>query len=191
MSVKRLAPNRPLFSTPPLDIIDSPADALHAGGDRAMPPQFIYLHATGGVNSLAWLSKTSQPPVSSHRLISKLGTVYKLVDDHREAYTQGYGVMGRHIPHGLVTCNTDGLSIELENLDVVTDTYPVVQVIKCAMQVWEWWGKYGLLPVLSHYDVDTRKVDPAFFPWAVFWDNLYRLMRGADPSVLLLTYGNQ
>jgi N-acetyl-anhydromuramyl-L-alanine amidase AmpD len=158
-----------LFPTPPLTIIDHPADSHHCGGLRINPPKYIYLHASGGTNSLRWLSTDSPPtnPVSCHRLISKQGTIYKIVPDNINAWTQGYGIIGGRNAHAQ-NLNIDGLSIELENLDNFKDNYPPEQIRSCAMQVVEWWGAYGFLPILSHAAVDPRKHDPAGFPWASF-----------------------
>ena len=158
-----------LFKTSPLDIIDKQAEATHYGGFRTFPPRFIYLHGTGGVDSLEWLTSTSNPPVSCHRLILQDGRIYKLVDDLDTAWTQGGGVVGMHGPNRRVTCNTDGLSIELEHRQDGKEPYTLAQLGSCAAQVCEWQGLYGLIPVLGHYDVDRNKRDPLGFPWGLFW----------------------
>lgn len=163
------------YRTNALDIIDKPADDKHCGGIRTYPPRFIYLHATGGTDSLAWLTRTSSPPVSCHRLIAKDGRIFKLVADNVKAYTQGYGVMGWHTPLTSLTCNTDGLSIEMENLDNGKDPYPRVQIRSVALQIDEWWGMYGYLPILAHSDVDTAKKDPQGFTWNILYEELRAL----------------
>jgi N-acetyl-anhydromuramyl-L-alanine amidase AmpD len=88
-----------LFRTKPLPIIDVPADDQHHGGVR-WSPKLIFLHASGGTSSLKWLTVDSPPtnPVSSHRLITKPGTIFKLVPDDENAWTQGYGVLGGRGP---------------------------------------------------------------------------------------------
>lgn len=156
-----------MFKTPPLNIIDWPADADHKGDNRIWPPKYIYVHHTGGTDSRDWLSKTSRPVVSCHRLISKNGTIYKIVDDRDVAYTQGFGVLGAR-NQNVMNLNRDGLSIELENVGNGRDPYPDIQVWSCALQVREWIGLYGWLPILSHKDVDPRKNDPTGFPWTTF-----------------------
>lgn len=165
------------YRTNALDIIDMPADKTHCGGTRIFPPRFIYIHATGGTDSRAWLTHTSVPPVSCHRLISKNGTIYKIVPDNVKAYTQGYGTMGHHKPLGELTCNTDGLSVELENLDNGKDPYPRVQVRSLALQIDEWWSMYGYLPLLAHSDVDVNKKDPQGFTWNILYEELRALCR--------------
>ncbi len=152
-----------LFQTPPLAIVDLPADDAHHGG-RRLAPRFIILHATGGTDSRAWLTTTSprSNPVSIHRLIMKDGTTYKMVPDDEQAWHAGHGVIGPIRPNdaGLPNLNMCSLGIELENLNNGRDPYPEVQIAAAVAQCVEWIGVYGNLPILSHADVDTRKSDP-------------------------------
>lgn len=169
-----------LFQTPPLPIIDAPADAAHTGPKRFGSPQYIIIHATAGTDSLEWLRRASKPPVSIHRLIKKDGKNYKVVPDDHIAYHAGYSRVG-------VKSNlNDQLSIELENLNNGKDLYPDTQVDMCAAQVLEWWSLYGLLPILSHAQVDTRgKTDPKGFPWPRFYGFLLRRLHSAlgEPTI--------
>jgi N-acetylmuramoyl-L-alanine amidase len=159
------------FSTPPLDISDLPADAAHKGGTRA-GYRFIIIHSTGGTNSRNWLTRTSTPPVSIHRLITKQGEIIKIVPDHEVAWHCGPAIVGP-IPGGNFTLNNFSLGIELENLNTGRDPYPLSQVSAVAAQVLEWWGLYGAIPVLAHAWVDKRKHDPAGFPWNAFYERLF------------------
>jgi N-acetyl-anhydromuramyl-L-alanine amidase AmpD len=179
----------PLFQTSNLDIVDAPANLSHRGRARRMPPCFIYLHATAGTDSLKWLRATSSPAVSCHRLIAKDGTIYKILPDELMAWTQGYGWMGERGPGRATTCNTDGLSLEFENTNTGYDPYPLIQVLQGARQCYEWWGLYGLLPILNHADVDPRKDDPRGFPRRVFDGYLRDLIRGIHHDVLRGTIG--
>jgi hypothetical protein len=106
------------FFTPPLAIKDLPADHLHAGGPYRTP-QFIFLHASAGKSSGAWLSTSPQSRVSCNRLIEKDGTNYKIVADGTNAWTQGYGVMGPYgPPHTTVhTVMDDGTVHEYQPID--------------------------------------------------------------------------
>jgi N-acetyl-anhydromuramyl-L-alanine amidase AmpD len=159
-----------LFTTPPLTVTTVHADAAHFGGT----PQgwdFITVHATGGTNSLGWLttdSPTTGPnrnPVSVHRLIAKDGTIYKIVEDTDEAWHAGFGVAGPVGPNSAINFNQKSLGIELENLNDGKDLYPAPQLDACAAQIVEWWGKYGWLCVVGHNMVDTRKNDPQGLDW--------------------------
>jgi N-acetyl-anhydromuramyl-L-alanine amidase AmpD len=150
-----------LFSTPPLVIIDQLADERHRADSR-LGFDFIFFHHTGGRDSRAWLSKTSSPPVSCHRLISRNGTIYKIVPDHLVAFTQGPADIGP-IPENGENANQRGLSIEFENLGNGQD-WPEAQLRSGAAQVVEWWGAYGWLPILYHKQVQANKNDPYGFP---------------------------
>jgi N-acetyl-anhydromuramyl-L-alanine amidase AmpD len=115
--------------------------------------------------------------VSCNRLIAKDGTNYKIVDDEDTAWAQGYGMMGPYVPRGTFTCNDIGLSIELENLNNGSDKWPDAQLNMCAAQIVEWFGRYGFLPVVAHWQIDTRKTDPRDFPWPALYDRIHGLMR--------------
>jgi N-acetylmuramoyl-L-alanine amidase len=156
----------PPFVTPPLAIIDLPADARHATYRRT-PKELIVLHATAGTDSRRWLSTDPNSSVSAHRLIAKDGTIYKIVPDEFVAHHVGRSRLGA-LPQyqGL---NEEALGIELENLNTGTDPYPLPQLHACVRQVVEWWGAYGFLPLLYHRQIDTLgKTDPRGFPRAEF-----------------------
>lgn len=159
------------FATPPLTIVDLPADANHKGGTRR-GFRWIFLHATGGVDSRAWLSTTSSPPVSCHRLIAKDGTIYKIVPDLEVAWTQGPADLGP-IPENGQNANEWSLSIELENLNTGRDPYPYAQIKSCVDQVVEWKAVYGDLAVVAHAWCQSNKTDPRGFPWGQFFGMYY------------------
>lgn len=168
-----------LFDTLPLPIVDLPADARHhTKGRQGFTPRIILIHHTGGTNSGKWLSTTSQPPVSTHRLISKKGINIKIVPDEDTAYCAGYGVVGPVDPDGndprgvAGNLNLITLHIELENRGDGKDPYPDEQLDMAAKQCAEWIGKYGYLAILGHMDVDANKSDPKGFSWPDFWRRL-------------------
>ncbi len=165
-----------IFQTTPLQIVDAPASPDHFGGRRIWPPRFVVLHATGGTNSLQWLRSTSplSNPVSVHRLITKEGTIYKIVGDDDTAWHAGYGLVGTINPDAAPNLNAYALGIELENLNDGQDPYPPVQLAACATQIAEWWGSYGFLPVLGHAQVDGRKTDPQGFDWTALWRHVWK-----------------
>lgn len=165
----------PYFVTPPLHIKDVPADDGHKGGAR-LGYRVIVIHATGGTNSTAWLSTTSNPPVSIHRLIKKDGSIIKIVQDSEVAWHAGPATVGR-LPAGSETINNWSLGIELENLNDGRDTYPAAQIESCALQVREWWGAYGALAITSHAGIQSNKHDPAGFPWPEFYRRLFALLK--------------
>lgn len=162
----------PYFITPPLNIIDAPADARHTSGPRL--PQdikLIVMHATAGgaQSSLDWLTTNPNSNVSCHRMIDVDGTIYKVADDLVIANHVGYSRMGNKT--GL---NKDALGIELVNSNSGSDPYESAQIESAALQVREWYGIYGALPIVSHKSVDTKgKSDPAGFSWSVFYERLF------------------
>jgi N-acetylmuramoyl-L-alanine amidase len=165
-----------IFETRPLDIKDHLADKHHyKRGRNNHEPRLIIMHHTGGRDSRDWLSTASSPPVSAHRLISKQGVIYKILEDDHTAYTAGYGVVGpvdpdTNDPPGVASnLNLITLHIELENLGTGKDPYPDEQYESAAIQVAEWYGKYGYLAILGHKEVDPAKNDPAGFIWWKFY----------------------
>lgn len=159
--------------------MDLPADAGHHDGPRPGAPKVIILHATAGVDSRAWLTRTSVPPVSVHRLIPKNGLIYKLVPDELVAWGCGFGHLGPWYPgskHG--GCNAIALQIELENQDIQGDLYTPAQIYSTVLQCAEWSRMWGPLPVLGHFHIDENKKDPAWFPWGQFYKLLWQELVG-------------
>jgi N-acetyl-anhydromuramyl-L-alanine amidase AmpD len=162
-----------IFTTPPLTIIDRPADGKHQSGPRSEPIRLIVIHSTAGSrdSSLGWLTvDPDSRGVSAHRLIDYNGDIYKLVDDSMIAHHAGYSTFGER-----TNVNPFSLGIELVNRNDGVDAYPESQLVACAKQVVEWWGRYGFIPVVGHSDIDTGedgtrdKTDPRNFPWSHFW----------------------
>lgn len=172
----------PLYTTAPLPIVDHPADSIHCCGQTRLGYRYIVLHATAGTDSLDWLSTTSpnSNPVSCHRLIAKDGTIYKIVPDDKTAYTQGPAEIGP-LPGGGQNANNWSLSIELENLNNGSDPYPDAQMKAAALQVVEWWGVYGFIPLVAHTWIQADKSDPKGFNWpklySMIWAELKTIAR--------------
>lgn len=142
------------------------ADANHCGGSR-LTPTVIVLHHTGGEDSRKWLTTTSPPdhPVSVHILIQKDGTIYRLVDDHANAWHAGYGILGSANRSGKpYSVNTISLGIEIENMGNGHDPYPDDQLDACGYQIALWYQKYGFLSIVTHGLIDPRKNDPVGLP---------------------------
>lgn len=170
------------FVTPPLQIIDHPADAAHCGGTRA-GYRYIVLHDTdtpsdgNGLNSLAWLSTTPGSGVSCTRYIPKKGPIYKLMPDATVPWTNGATVL-EPIPDNQPGVNEWSLTIELEHArrDKGISSWPFLQVQLTAWQCAEWWGMYGALPILGHTWVQSNRNDPRDFPWGLFYKELFARM---------------
>lgn len=165
------------FITPSLTITDAPADMNHKGGARRAY-RWIVLHATGGVDSTAWLSTTSPAsnPVSVHRLIKKSGQIMKIVADDEVAWHAGPARVGR-LPGDGFTINNDSLGIEIENMNDGHDPFPDAQVNAVVAQVLEWWGMYGAMAVVGHTWIQANKYDPAGWNWPQFYSRLFKRLK--------------
>lgn len=176
----------PLFPTRPLAVIDLPADADHTGAARPVDKiRAIVLHSTEGSDSRAWLSRTSSPPVSIHRLIRRApGEHYKILPDTRVAWHAGSGVWGNY------RINDVTLGVELERAG--SQGYTEYQLDEAAALIVEWWGLYGFLPLMGHAQVDPwRRSDPVGLDWTDLYRRIWiRLIaageHGLPPNVLLL-----
>lgn len=126
-------------------------------------------HGTVGTDSRAYLKRGGDRPdgsdrkVSIHVLIDKLGTIYRMVDDHYAANHAGLGTLrlnGKiYSPNG-INLNRVTLSFELENLQNGRDPYPDAQLLAMGWQIALWRRQYGPLPLFRHADVDpTRRSD--------------------------------
>jgi hypothetical protein len=146
--------------TPP-QIVTLPAASDHYGGpwDRLLG---IALHHTGGTDSRAWLTRTSDPPVSVQTLIRKDGIIYRIVPLGQQAWHVGFSALGRyHRESPVGSCNEVLFGIELENLGDGQDPYPDVQILACGYEIAHVWRAGGVVPILTHAIVDTGgKTDP-------------------------------
>jgi N-acetyl-anhydromuramyl-L-alanine amidase AmpD len=140
-----------------------------------MPPQFIVLHHTGRWPAVRYLTTDMSSDVSSHRYIEPYYSIMKLVDDDLIAYTQGFADVGPWSDKFAKNFNAVSLSIEMA-YDPMRDTAWSPQVVwLAACQCCEWWGKYGLLPIVYHSQIDIRKDDPLRFPRTIFDGYLIQL----------------
>lgn len=174
------------FHTLPLPIIDLPAAPTHfIRGRMGFRPRYITIHHTGGTDSSRWLSRSSRPAVSTHRLIMPDGANYKIVADEDTAFTAGYGIVGptdpdTNDPAGVApNFNYESLHIELENPGNGRTPYPAAQMEMAARQVVEWYGRWGFLGLVGHSWVDSRKNDPAGFDWPWFYRLIKKHLRAA------------
>lgn len=149
-----------------------PPAASHLGPRRTKPVKFVVLHHTGGSDSRAWLTRTSSPKVSIHKLIKDRVVYHSTPDDH-VAWHAGYGLVGVHRP-GAVQGNVNDVSlgIEMEHPGDGKTPWDPVDVQAAAFVVAGWWRQFGTVPVVSHGLIDGRKVDPLGFPWSDFWRHL-------------------
>lgn len=163
------------FATPPMPIVDKPADSKHRGAAGRLKPELIVLHHTGGRDSLKWLTTDPRSDVSSHRLIDRMGRNMKLVEDSGIAHHIGNATMYPSRQGKASNGNLVALGIEIENLGDGKEQYTWLQYEAVAEQCCEWWGAYGYLPILAHGWVDVGKDDPVGWNWEYFMDRLIKL----------------
>lgn len=124
----------------------------------------IVVHGTGGTDSRRTLQHGDGRGVSVHRLITKAGKIYAMVDDarganHAGAASSSFTLNGKTYTGGQV--NKATLGIELENLQDGRDPYPDHQLAALGWQIADWRATHGPLPILRHADLDpTRRRDP-------------------------------
>lgn len=163
------------YTTPALPIVDAPANALHRGRSGVVTPEIIVLHHTAGTNSLKWLSTDPNSNVSAHRLVDKMGVIYKIVEDTGLAFHVGNASMFPSRRGRASNANLIALGIEIENRGDGTDQYTWLQYESVAEQCAEWWGTYGYLPIVAHGWIDVPKDDPVGWNWEYFMDRLIKV----------------
>lgn len=161
-------------------LVDTSHRSPNFDPDRTKPIQLLLLHATVGSAASA-LARLTDPHsrVSAHYLITKLGTVYRLVDESDVAWHAG-----RANWRGERDVNGVSIGIELENANDGRDPYPAVQVAALTTLTRDLLTRYHLTPaqIARHLDVAVpagRKSDPAGFPFAAWVAALH-----ADPYVV-------
>jgi len=136
-------------------------------------PLAIIAHGTVGVDSRRYLQRGGDRPdgsdrkVSIHVLISKNGTIYRMVSDDRAAHHAGGAVR----PDGTISSrmsllgtvyrghqiNTHSLGFELENLQNGKDPYPDAQLLAMGWQINQWRAQFGRIPVIRHATLDPGR----------------------------------
>lgn len=128
-------------------------------------PNFVIIHATGDDTAEQALRTLTDPQrkVSSHYLIGRDGTVYKLVDERNRAWHAGESKWGAD-----TDLNSVSLGIELDNNG--SEPFPDIQISALLTLLDGIAERYRIPPAnyLGHGDVaPRRKVDPSrYFPWA-------------------------
>lgn len=137
---------------------------------HGVKPVMIVAHGTAGVDSVAYLQRGgeykdgSDRKVSIHCLISKSGTIYRMVPDERVANHAGFSrvtIGGKTYHPDGVNCNVASLGVELENNQSGNDPYPDAQLLAFGWLVLQWRNRWGNLPIVRHGDIDSkRRRDP-------------------------------
>jgi N-acetylmuramoyl-L-alanine amidase len=150
----------PAFFIPPIEQLPADFWTDRAGQEIVA----IVVHGTGGTDSRHTLQHGDGRSVSIHRLITKPGKIYAMVDDarganHAGAWSSSFTLNGTTYTGSRV--NKATLGIELENLQDGRDPYTDPQLAALGWQIADWRRQYGPLPILRHADLDpTRRRDP-------------------------------
>jgi N-acetyl-anhydromuramyl-L-alanine amidase AmpD len=137
----------------------------HWSDRKGAPIRAIVLHHSAGRNSLPWLTQNPNQ-VSTHVLIHKNGTIYRMVPDSLAANHVGFSNLGIYAKQDgdPDSANQPTLSIEIENMGNGTDPYTDEQYWSTGFQICQWWNAHGDLCVLTHELIDTAgKRDPYNF----------------------------
>ena len=161
---------------PTLNVRQHLADAAHHWKGRNVRPVFIGLHATAGKNSEAFLTETRGSEASASFLVPKEGPAIRLVRDEDAPWTNGRSTVYVR-PGGGLNPNHGVLSIEVENMNDGRDPYTVYQYDATARIVVGWWAKYGYLPVIKHWLIQSNKVDPHGWDDRLFSAHLFALVK--------------
>lgn len=158
-----------------MNIIEKPSTHYN---ERACKIDMIVLHATA-TNTLEetfyyLIEKEEQPRVSSHYVIDRDGTIYRLVDDDKRAWHAGLGCWD-NITEDL---NSHSIGIEFQCPAKGEQSFVefTSEQINTGIELCRFlMNKYGIQPhnVVAHSDIaPNRKYDPGrTFPWELFWQN--------------------
>ena len=146
-----------------MKIIDHPSPNFN---ERLLPVSMIVVHYTETVDceqALRILCDPNLPhPVSSHWVIDRDGTVYRLVDESKRAWHAGVSFWD-----GITDCNSASIGIELVNNG--SEPYPKPQMEALAELCADIRKRHAIRHIVGHSDIaPDRKRDPGpLFPWEV------------------------
>lgn len=112
--------------------------------------------------------------VSSHYVIGRDGTIYKLVDEKNIAFHAGNSTL----PDGRKGVNSFSIGIEL--MDSIGDSPTEVQIRSLTDLVKDIESRYRINYVLRHSDIAPgRKTDP----WNMNWEDFRKRIGYMDPNI--------
>lgn len=146
-----------------MKIIDHPSPNFD---ERRLPVSMIVVHYTETVDCEQALRILCDPtlshPVSSHWVIDRDGTVYRLVDESKRAWHAGVSFWD-----GITDCNSASIGIELVNNG--SEEYPMQQMEALSELCAAIKERHAIRHIVGHSDIaPDRKRDPGpLFPWEV------------------------
>lgn len=159
--------------------VSSDTDLESAGGPRNVSRAGIVLHATAGVNSLAWLQRVEPHPKlrsSADYLIPPNGDILQITPVGRYAYHVGQATW-RGLTNADNLLNKVLVGVEVESLDVPDSRYTNEQYIALAalVRVLLTRHRIPLVNIRTHAEIAVprgRKTDPAQLSWPVLTQEL-------------------
>ncbi len=157
-----------------MHIIEKPSTHFN---ERACAIDMIVLHATA-TDTLAdtfyyLIEKEGDARVSSHYVIDRDGTIYRLVPDEKRAWHAGVSTWGDI----LSDINSHSIGIEFQcpaSGDRTFTEFTSAQIESGIALCQSLMAKYAILPhnVVAHSDIaPNRKFDPGItFPFEKFWE---------------------
>ena len=146
-----------------IKIIEQPSPNFD---ERKLPVSMIVIHYTETKTceqALRILCNADSPKrVSSHWVIDRDGTVYRLVDESRRAWHAG-----KSFWDGIYDCNSASIGIELVNDG--KEEYPEPQISALVELCAGIKSRHAIRHIVGHSDIaPDRKRDPGpLFPWGV------------------------
>jgi len=115
------------------------------------------------------IQQFSNYKVSSHYMIGRDGSIYRLVDENDIAYHAGKSIL----PNGCTAVNSCSIGIELINS---TEDTPTPEQIKSLINlVNDIRSRYNIIYILRHSDIaPDRKTDPWNFDWKGFLQSIQK-----------------
>lgn len=133
--------------------------------ERKLPVSMIVIHYTETKTCEQALrilcDANAQKRVSSHWVVDRDGTVYRLVDESKRAWHAG-----KSFWDGIEDCNSASIGIELVNDGA--EEYPAAQMDALAELCSGIRSRHAIRHVVGHSDIAPgRKRDPGpLFPWS-------------------------
>ena len=143
------------------EIIDRPSPNFD---ERKLPVSMIVVHYTETKTCEQALRILCDPAaekrVSTHWVVDRDGTVYRLVDESKRAWHAG-----RSFWDGIEDCNSASIGIELVNDG--TEAYPEPQIAALVALCSGIKSRHAIRHIVGHSDIAPgRKRDPGpLFPW--------------------------
>lgn len=165
----------------PKDITDEVSYGYHEASRTAKDIDVIVIHscyyaAADSFSTEGCISQFRRHNVSPHYLISRNGTILKMVEEHNVALHAG-----RSFLPGTTRTHLNNSSIGIEIVNTPTSGPNYIQYNSLCRLVKDICLRNNIRYVVGHSDIaPTRKDDPWCFDWQHFADNIHQSMAYID-----------